>query len=53
MVTLTGWNSDVAAPLPQTALSVAARTAAMVSGQSVLGIPLGVGGEGVVGVSVG
>src|SRR6266511_3554358 len=57
MVTLTGWKSDLAAPDPQTTLSVAARIAAIVSGQSMLGVPLevgdGVGVPGVVGVWVG
>src|SRR3954452_14398462 len=57
MVTPTGWNIEVATPWPQTTLSGAVRTAAMVSGQSVLGVPLGVGDEVglpvVVGVSVG
>jgi hypothetical protein len=41
MVTLTGWNGDLLAPLPQVAFSTAARTALMVSGQSVLGVPDG------------
>src|SRR3954453_4962115 len=57
IVTPTGWNLEVATPWPQTTFSVAVRTAAMVSGQSMLGVPLGAGDEVglpmVVGVSVG
>jgi hypothetical protein len=43
MVTLTGWNGDLLAPLPQVAFSTAARMALMVSGHSMLGVPLGDG----------
>jgi hypothetical protein len=58
IVTLTGWNGDLVAPLPQGAFSTAARMALMVSGQSMLGVPLGDGfavgrvGGGLLGVGV-
>jgi hypothetical protein len=43
MVTLTGWNGDLLTPLPHVAFATASRMAPMVSGQSMLGVPLGDG----------